>query len=90
MCRDFEQSGSRKDQQVGACLGGSRRAVRLQQREPIDRYACAVPRNTDPPRRPQTTSTTHGARVSYLGLVDAQRESASPAIGPDALLASRA
>jgi hypothetical protein len=88
MCRDYEQSGSRKDQQVGACLRGSRRAVRLQQREPIDRYACPAPRTTAPPRR--LPSDTHGERVSYLGLVDARRESASPAIGPDALLASRA
>jgi hypothetical protein len=83
MCRDHEQSGSREYQRVDAWLRGSRLAVRVQQREPIDRYACAAPRDTDRSRRPRARAA-HGARVSYLGPVHAQRESPSPATGPDA------
>jgi hypothetical protein len=87
---DHEQSGSREDHRVDAWLGGSRLAVRLQQREPIDRYACAAPRKHGSLAAAPSTATTHGARVSYLRLLDAQRESGSPATGPAALLASRA
>ena len=58
-------SGSRavwltRRSRVGACLAGSRRAVRLQQREPIGRYACSVPRNTAPPRRRRAARTAEG------------------------------
>ena len=61
---------------------------------PCCRPATTANRSIDMPAQRRVTrirrggrrARTHGARVSYLGLVDAQRESASPATGPDALL----